>query len=90
MDHLVGSAQTALQVVNVPTPAAADSMHIIIRCGDDDGSFHMLQQVLQALEGGGRLPVHGEWFDTVVKCRIAPAADAGVSPGTRREWFAHN
>ena len=90
MDHLVSSAQTALQVVNVPTPAAADSMHIIIRCSDDDCSLGMLQQVLQALEGGDRVPVHGEWFDTVIKCRIAPAADAGMRPGTRREWFAHN
>ena len=56
MDHLARSAQAALQVVNVSTPAAADSMHIIIRRSDDDGSLRMLQQVLQPIESGNRIP----------------------------------
>ena len=90
MNHPAGSAQTALQVVNVPTPAAADSMHIIIRCGDDNCSLRMLQQVLQAFEGRGSVPMYGEWLYTMIKCRIAPAADTGMGPGAGREWFAHN
>ena len=89
MDHVLLNAETALQVVNVPTPAAALGMDIIIRSSDDDGSLSVLQQVLQPLESGGRVSMNTEWIDTVIKCRIIPATDADKRPRTRREWFAH-
>ena len=90
MDYTVNTAEPALQVVNVPTPAAADSMHIIIRCSDNDSSLRMLQQVLQPLEGSHRVSGNREWFDAMIKCRVVPAADAGMGPGTRREGLTHN
>ena len=66
------SAQAAFQVIDIAAPAAALRMDIIIRCGDDDGSLSMLQQVLQSLESGGRVSRDREWIDTVIKCRIIP------------------
>ena len=56
MDHVLVNAQAALQVVNVPAPAAADGMDIIISRSDDVCSLCACQQVLQALEGSDGVP----------------------------------
>ena len=90
VDYIFLTAEPALQVIDIPAPAAALRMDIIICLGDDDGAHGTLQQVLQALEGGDRVPRHSEWVDTLIKCRVIPAADAGIRPWTRREWLAHN
>ena len=90
MDYIFLTAEPALQVIDIPAPAAALGMDIIICLSDDDGARCTPHEVLQVPEGGDRASMHGEWLDTVIKCRIVPAADAGVGPWTRGEWLAHN
>lgn len=85
MDHPLGGTQQEFEVVHEPEPGSAPGVEIVVRGGNDHGSWLARHELFQPGERSGRVARCVERFDAVAGSRVVPAGDPGGEEGTGRK-----